>query len=123
RLDDPAAIYLAPGEFQVHGDGKQDDTSAIQAAIDKLQSSKGEGIVFVPEGHYRISRTIYVWPGIRVIGYGAHRPVFVLRENPPGYQNGIAYMFFFAGARPRPEGSNPSRLGFRFPPTPRGVVP
>jgi sugar lactone lactonase YvrE len=123
RLDDPSAIYFTAEDFHAHGDGQADDSEALQAAIDKLQSSKGEGIVFIPEGRYRISRTIYVWPGIRVIGYGAHRPVFVLGESTPGYQNGIAYMFFFAGARPRPQGNNPARLGFRFPPTPRGVVP
>ena len=123
RLDDPAAVYLTQEEFHVHGDGKEDDSDAIQAAIDKVQSGKGEGIVFVPQGRYRISRTIYLWPGVRVIGYGAERPVFVLGENTPGYQNGIAYMFFFAGARPRAQNSVFARLGFHFPPTPRGVVP
>ncbi len=103
RLDDPAAVYLTAEEFHVHGDGKEDDSAAVQAAIDKLQASKGEGIVFIPQGRYRISRTIYLWPGVRIIGYGAQRPVFVLGENTPGYQDGIAYMFFFAGARPRPQ--------------------
>jgi hypothetical protein len=121
RLNDPAAVYLTAEEFRVHGDGKEDDSAAVQAAIDKLQATKGEGIVFIPQGRYRITRTIYLWPGIRVIGYGAQRPVFVLGENTPGYQDGIAYMFFFAGARPRPAGSRPSP--FHFPPTPRGVVP
>jgi hypothetical protein len=123
RLDDPAAVYLTPEEFHVHGDGVEDDSAAIQAAIDKLQAGKGEGIVFVPQGRYRISRTIYLWPGVRVIGYGAQRPVFVLGENTPGYQDGIAYMFFFAGARPRPEGAPGLPRGYHLPPTPRGVVP
>src|SRR6202789_2339414 len=122
RLDDPAAVYLTAGEFGVHGDGVEDDSAAVQAAIDKLQTSKGEGIVFIPQGRYRLSRTIYLWPGVRVIGYGKERPVFVLGANTPGYQDGIAYMFFFAGARPRPAGSG-TRSGFHFPPTPRGVVP
>src|ERR1700729_694365 len=107
RLDDPEAVYLTPQEFQVHGDGLRDDSEAVQAAIDKLQSSRGEGIVFVPQGRYRISRTIYLWPGVRLIGYGTQRPVFVLGENTPGYQDGIAYMFLFAGARPRPAGTGP----------------
>ena len=123
RLDDPAAVYLTPEEFHVHGDGKEDDSAAVQAAIDKLQSSKGEGIVFVPQGRYRISRTIYLWPGVRLIGYGAQRPVFVLGENTPGYQDGIAYMFFFAGARPRPQSAGSPRFNYHPPPTPRGVVP
>jgi hypothetical protein len=122
RLDDPAAVYLTAGEFGVHGDGVEDDSAAVQAAIDKLQTSKGEGIVFIPQGRYRLSRTIYLWPGVRVIGYGKERPVFVLGANTPGYQDGIAYMFFFAGARPRAAGSG-TRSGFHFPPTPRGVEP
>ena len=126
RLDDPAAVYLTPGDFHVQGDGKADDSLAVQAAIDKLQETRGEGVVFIPEGRYRITRTIYLWPGIRIIGYGAHRPVFVLGENTPGYQDGIAYMFFFAGARPHAgtviRGGVPL-LGFHMPPTPPGVVP
>ena len=63
RLDDPKAVYLAQG-----GDGKGDDTGAVQAAIDKVQETTGEGIVFMPQGRYRITRTIFVWPGIRLIG-------------------------------------------------------
>jgi Pectate lyase superfamily protein/SMP-30/Gluconolactonase/LRE-like region len=124
RLDDPAAVYLTAEEFHAHGDGKEDDSASVQAAIDKLQATKGEGIVFVGQGRYRISRTIYLWPGVRLIGYGAQRPVFVLGENTPGYQDGIAYMFFFAGARPRPAGgASPVRSFYHPPPTPRGVVP
>jgi hypothetical protein len=126
RLEDPAAVYLTPGDFHVQGDGKADDSLAVQAAIDKLHETRGEGIVFIPEGRYRITRTIYLWPGIRIVGYGSHRPVFVLGESTPGYQDGIAYMFFFAGARPHSgtviQGGVPL-LAFHTPPTPPGVVP
>ncbi len=118
RLDDPAAVYLS----DTHGDGVGDDSAAVQAAIDKVQAAKGEGIVFVPQGRYRISRTIYLWPGVRLIGYGAERPVFVLGEHTPGYQGGITYMFFFAGGRPRAQGAG-GRSGYHPPPTPGGVVP
>src|SRR3984957_13611029 len=123
RLDDPAAVYLSGEAFHAHADGKEDDSAAVQAAIDKLQATKGEGVVFIPPGRYRISRTIYLWPGVRVIGYGSQRPVFVLGKNTPGYQDGIAYMFFFAGGRPRRGGANPARSFYHPPPTPRGVVP
>ncbi len=58
RLDDPSAVYLTHENFHVAGDGKADDSLAIQAAIDKLQETRGEGIVFIPEGRYRITRTI-----------------------------------------------------------------
>ena len=118
RLEDPAAVYLT----DAHGDGVGDDSAALQAAIDKVQTAKGEGIVFVPQGRYRISRTIYLWPRVRIIGFGAERPIFVLGEHTPGYQDGIAYMFFFAGARPRPQGAA-GQSAYHLPPTPGGVVP
>jgi Pectate lyase superfamily protein len=100
RIDDSRAVYLTRSEFGVRADGKNDDTEALQAAINKVQETTGEGILFVPEGRYRITRTVYVWPGIRVIGYGRTRPVMVLADNTPGYQKGVADMFFYAGYRP-----------------------
>ncbi len=103
------------------GDGKADDSAAIQAAIDKAASDSGEGIVFIPEGRYRLTRTIYVWPAVRVIGWGAKRPVFVLGDNTPGFSKGIADMVFFAGARPGP--ARPGRPVFRVPFAVPGTVP
>jgi len=100
RLDDPKAVYLTPESFPVHADGKADDSDAIQAAIDRA-AAHGEGILFIPSGRYRITHTIYVWPSVRVIGYGASRPVFVLADNTPGYQQ-LGYMFLFAGGHMRP---------------------
>lgn len=113
KPDDPKAVYLTSAEFSAHADGQADDSAAIQAAIDKVQQTYGEGIVFVPEGRYRITHTIYVWPSVRVIGYGKTRPVMVLAANTPGYQEGLGYMFFFAGGRPgfgraRPGGGDPA---------------
>src|ERR1039457_6777877 len=102
RLDDPKAVYLTRDNFSVHGDGTADDSDAIQQAIDKVQETTNQGIVFVPEGRYRLTKTIYIWPGIRVIGYGAARPVFVLGKNTPGYQDPDKekLMIIFAGRRP-----------------------
>ncbi len=108
RPDDPHAAYLERGSFGASGDGKGDDTAAIQAAIDRLQETTGEGVIFVAEGRYRISRTIHLWTGIRLIGYGEHRPVFVLGPNTPGFQDGHEflgtgrYMLQFASRRPAP---------------------
>jgi len=101
RLDDAQAVYLTHDRFSVHGDGLADDTEAIQQAIDKVQETTGQGIVFVPEGRYRFTNTVYIWPGIRLIGYGATRPVFVLAANAPGYRDkdNLKYMLFFAGGR------------------------
>jgi hypothetical protein len=100
RPEDPSAVYLTKGAQGVHGDGIEDDRDAIQQAIDKVQASTVQGIVFIPEGRYRLSKTILVWPGIRLIGYGAKRPVFVLGKNTPGFQKGIGYMVLFSGGRP-----------------------
>jgi sugar lactone lactonase YvrE len=111
RLEDAKAVYLTPENFPVRADGAADDSAAIQAAIDRADEH-GEGIVFVPAGRYRVTRTIYVWPSVRVIGYGATRPVFVLADNTPGYQQGLGYMFLFAGGRQRREGQSGRRIDF-----------
>lgn len=84
RLDDPKAVYLTRDSFPVKADGVADDSDAIQAAINKVQETTSQGIIFVPEGRYRISKTIYIWPAIRVIGYGARRPASCSAGRPRG---------------------------------------
>jgi sugar lactone lactonase YvrE len=93
--DEPAAIRVAGAR-----DGHADDSSAIQRAIDKAADQGGGGIVFLPEGTYRVSRTIYLWPGVRILGIGARRPVILLGRDTPGFQQGVAHMLIFAGGRP-----------------------
>lgn len=107
RLNDPKAVYLSSKNFQVKGDGIADDSAAIQQAINKVQETTQQGIVFVPAGRYRVTKTIYIWPGIRLIGFGAQRPTVVLAPNTPGFQQGPAYMFFFAGGRPTGDAAPP----------------
>jgi pectate lyase-like protein/SMP-30/gluconolaconase/LRE-like protein len=119
RLDDPRAVYLSEQEFGAHGDGKADDSGPIQAAIDKAESSAREGIVFVPSGRYRLTRTVYVWPGVRVIGFGSTRPVFYLADRTPGFQSGVGDMVMFPGLAP---GEMP-RAGRRIAFPPPGSVP
>jgi hypothetical protein len=87
--DDPRAIHV-----QARGDGITDDTAAIQAAIDK---AKGGGIVFLPSGRYRLTSSLNVWPAVRIFGVGPKRPVFVLADNTPGFQTGVASMIVFTG--------------------------
>ena len=140
RPDDAAAVYLTKEAFPVSGDGVADDSAALQAAIDKVQETTGEGILFVPQGRYRVTRTIYVWPGVRLIGYGGKRPVMVLADHTPGYQQGVGVMFFYAGFRPGAgrgggggrggaggaggaAGTVPGGRAFRMPPPPPGTVP
>ena len=118
RLEDARAVYLTGAV----GDGKADDSAAIQAAIDKAQEDRNEGIVFIPEGRYRLTRTIYVWPAVRVIGWGAKRPVFVLGDDTPGFSEGVADMVIFAGARPDAT-PRPGRPAYKVPFPPPGSVP
>lgn len=122
RPDDSQAVYLVRNQGGLHGDGIGDDTEVIQQAINKVQETTQQGIVFIPEGRYRLSKTIFVWPGIRIIGYGANRPVFVLGRSTPGYQEGIGYMVMFTGNRPSANGPLPRRPGRPARPVP-GIVP
>lgn len=119
RPDDPAAVYLTPAEFGVAGDGLADDSAGLQAAIDKA-AGPGGGIVFVPSGRYRISRTLYVWRAVRVVGYGETRPVILLGANTPGYQQGIGLMMMVSAGGPPGAGRGGGR-GVPFPPP--GQVP
>lgn len=119
RLDDPRAVYLTKEAFGAHADGVGDDTKALQEAINKVVRTTTRGILFVPEGKYRLSATIRVWPGIRVIGYGRTRPVFILGKNTPGFQGDPAYVFHFAGNIPGQSG-NP---GFVFQPPRQARAP
>lgn len=99
RLADPSAVYVTAEAFGVAGDGQRDDTDALQKAIDKVADTTRQGIVFLPAGRYRVTHTLYIWPGVRVIGYGAHRPVLYLPPNTPGYASAPAYMVMFTGGR------------------------
>ena len=129
RPDDPRAVCLEAPFFDVHADGISDDSAAIQAAIDKAAENIWEGIVFIPSGRYRLTRTIHVWAGVRIYGYGPTRPVFVLKDNTPGYQKDIGLMVMFTGFKPRPAGGTKglkgtsSRPAYRVPFPPPGNVP
>jgi len=81
------------------GDGRADDTAAIQRAIDAAADRGGGGIVFLPAGEYRITRTLFLWPGVRLFGTGPTRPRIVLGDRTPGFQRGLGTMIVFAGAR------------------------
>jgi polygalacturonase/sugar lactone lactonase YvrE len=85
KMEDSYAAYLSKEEFNVYGDGIHDDTKGIQEAIDAVKSKYGFGIVFMPEGSYLITDTIYIPRCIRLIGYGKNRPKIILGDNTPGY--------------------------------------
>lgn len=52
------------------GDGRSDDTAALQSALDRIAGNDGPRVVFLPRGTYRITRTLQVRPalGIGILG-------------------------------------------------------
>lgn len=102
KLSDPDAVFFTAEKFDITNDGKTDVSDALQEAINKVQREHNFGIVFIPEGTYKISKTIYIPKAVRLIGYGNQRPLIVLGKNSPGYQSEVSddkgkanYMFWF----------------------------
>ena len=65
RINDTDAVYFP------ESDGTVDVSNEFQNAINQVVEQSGYGILFVPEGTYLFSKTIYIPTGIRVIGYGS----------------------------------------------------
>jgi hypothetical protein len=105
KPEDPEAYYFIPENYNLKIGDKSDVSDALQRAINQVKTEKNYGVLFIPEGKYRISKTIYIPPAIRLIGYGKNRPEFILSKNSPGYQKGNStdngktynYMFWFTG--------------------------
>jgi hypothetical protein len=90
--DDPRAVIV-----RAKGDGVADDSDALQQAIDAAANKGAGGVVFLPSGRYRISRSMLIPIAVRVYGVGKTRPVLVLGANTPGFQKGVANMVIFTG--------------------------
>ena len=109
---DPTAVVLGSEEFPAHGDGTGDDTAAIQAAIDEASRRGGEnwlgnivggargvdvgdggGLVFVPEGTYRITERINIHASVRIVGFGASRPTFYVAPSTPAFAHEPEFVF------------------------------
>lgn len=90
--DDPRAVKV-----KAVGDGRTDDSAAIQAALDAAANHGEGGVVFLPSGRYRITRSLLVPLAVRLYGVGPTRPVLLLGANTPGFQKGVANMVVFTG--------------------------
>ena len=117
RPTDPEAVYFTSESYGIKADGSMDVSDELQRALNEVKEKYNFGIVFLPEGKYRISKTIYVPNAVRLIGYGKNRPVVFLAKNSPGYQQEVAedkgkanYMFWFTGSMVRP-GTEPRDAG------------
>jgi hypothetical protein len=109
RLDDEEAVYFTPQNFSITADGKTDVSDALQKAINDLKATHNFGVLFIPQGTYLITKTIYIPQAIRLIGYGDKRPEIVLGKNSPGFQKAdttdkgkAKYMFWFTSRAVQP---------------------
>lgn len=62
-----AAQYFVTN-YGAKGDGRADDTTAIQQAIDKA-AENGGGTVYIPKGRYKITRQITIWDNVTLLGF------------------------------------------------------
>ncbi|MCE5226655.1 MAG: glycoside hydrolase family 55 protein, partial [Porphyromonadaceae bacterium] len=109
KINDPDAVYFTAENFGIKADGVMDVSNALQKALNEVKQQQNFGIVFIPEGTYKISKTIYIPNAVRLIGYGKNRPVIILGKNSPGYQKEVSsdkgranYMFWFTSGLVEP---------------------
>lgn len=56
----PGKVFDARRDFGAKGDGKADDTTAIQRTIEAAAASHGRAIAYLPAGDYAVTRTLLV---------------------------------------------------------------
>ena len=86
RPEDPGALYFTPENYGFKADGKSDVTDALQQAINDVKIKFNFGILYLPEGEYRITKTVTIPSSVRVIGYGKTRRVLYLADKTPVFQ-------------------------------------
>ncbi|KAL6702716.1 hypothetical protein ACN47E_000998 [Coniothyrium glycines] len=62
----PLSQFLSARDLGATGDGNTDDTDALNAAI--VQSKQEGKILFIDAGYYKVSGTIYIPPGSKIVG-------------------------------------------------------
>lgn len=85
RPADAEAYYFTPANYSIKADGKADVSRELQRAINQVKQEKNFGILFIPEGKYLITRTLYIPSSVRLIGYGKHRPEIILAPHAKGF--------------------------------------
>lgn len=109
-IDNGHSIYMSVSSYNTKGDGINDDTSAIVAAISAVNAAGG-GIVYFPKGNYKTTANINVPKKVSLLGEGKFAVKFTLNNNTTsvftleGNQE-ISGLFFNSQLGVRPTGDN-----------------
>jgi len=103
KFDDPRGVFFTEESYGVKADGRTDVSDTLQKVLNEIKSERGFGTLYLPEGKYLLTKTVYVPDAIRIVGYGRTRPVFVLGKNTPGFDNEPKPMLWFTGGIVRDE--------------------
>jgi glucan 1,3-beta-glucosidase len=113
----PLSSFLSARGLGAAGDGVTDDTAALNAA---LLQAKAEGkILFVDAGFYKVTGTIYVPPGSKIVGEALasvilssgeyfndiNNPKPVVQVAKPGEQGSIEWSDFFVSTQGQQRGA------------------
>ncbi len=72
HFESDKALNVKRPPYSAKGDGKADDTEAIQRAINQNE------IVFLPKGYYRVTKTLQLKPNTKLIGIAKHLSVLLV---------------------------------------------
>lgn len=115
KFEDAMGIFFTEETFPELKEQKDDVSGVLQKAIGKLVCEQNYGILYIPQGEYRLKETVKIPPSVRLIGYGETRPIFVLPEDAEGFDGtdkpkesgpvnpyqegypGAKYLFWFIG--------------------------
>lgn len=98
-LNDLGAFFVTPQQFGAEGLGVNDDTTAVQAAIDAVKGVGG--VVFFPTGTYLISRldlTGISNRGVHLIGRGWDNTKFFPKSGTASYGTETGHLFDCTGS-------------------------
>ncbi len=79
-FESPKAVNVKAPPYNARGDGRVDDTAALQRAIDERE------IVLLPKGFYRLARPLELKPHTKLVGVGQHLS-HLLTTGGEGFEN------------------------------------
>jgi len=85
RVESPAAApagFFDVRQFGAKGNGFDDDTAALRAALVQAGEAGG-GTVFLPPGRYALSATLWIPPHVTLQGAGPHNSILAVRDERP----------------------------------------